>query len=84
MTYLFQLLYSNALVGEHIVGQDPDCKNGVCLPSVQDIEVASVKLHEDWDPITFSLGNDIALARLKKPAILFFVSFNQFSYLISF
>ena len=70
----------NVLVGEYVVGSNPDCDStGKCFPSVQDIEVESVKQHEDWDPVRYTLGNDIALARLKRPVGMFFDNSAQYS-----
>ena len=58
-----------------MIGQNPDCESpGNCLPSVQDIEVETVTVHENWNPNKFTKGNDIALVRLAKAVILFAVS----------
>ena len=69
--------FSNVLIGEHVVGTNPDCIEGStsCLPSVQDIEVESVTVHEGWDKVRFAAGNDIALVRMARPAILSYVRF---------
>jgi hypothetical protein len=38
------LLFRNVLLGEHDVGQNPDCpRNGPCLPPVQNIEVSMLQ-----------------------------------------
>ncbi len=69
------IIFSNVLIGEHVVGTNPDCVEGSsCLPSVQDIEVASVTVHEKWDKVRFAAGNDIALVRLARPVLLSYVS----------
>lgn len=69
-------------MGENNIATDPDCKlvesedsNGkeietkICSPQVQDIKVIDSYLHPHYslDP---GAPNDIALLRLKKPAIL--------------
>ncbi len=61
------------MLGENVVGKNPDCTPKGCLPKVQDIEVESVKVHEAWDKNRIDAGNDIALIRLAKPAGFFFV-----------
>ena len=63
------------MIGEHVLRINPDCTDAIsCLPSVQDIEVESVTVHEDWDIINVGQGNDIALVRLARPAALYYVS----------
>ena len=67
--------FSNVLIGEHVLGINPDCTDAIsCLPSVQDIEVESVSVHEDWSRINVGQGNDLALVRLARPAVLSYVS----------
>jgi hypothetical protein len=60
--------FSNVVLGENVVNVNPDCTPMGCLPSVQDIEVESVTVHENWDKNKVDAGNDIALIRLAKPA----------------
>jgi len=63
------------LIGEHIVGTDPDCISASsCSPKVQNIDVENVAVHEGFDITRLSNGNDIALVRLAGPAILSYVS----------
>ncbi len=67
--------FSTVVLGEHVVGVNPDClDNGKCFPPAQTIEVESVTLHENWNRKKFTLGNDIALVRLKNPARFSYVS----------
>ncbi|ROT62135.1 prophenoloxidase activating enzyme III [Penaeus vannamei] len=54
-------------VGEHTVGQDPDCQKNRCAPSPQDIAVEQVVVHEDYGTPCLNC-NDIALLRLATPA----------------
>ena len=61
------------MLGENVVNENPDCTPKGCLPSVQDIEVESVTVHEDWDEKKIDAGNDIALVRLAEPARFYFV-----------
>ncbi len=42
--------FSNVIIGENIVGDNPDCTNNGCLPVVQDIKAADVTVHEGWNP----------------------------------
>ena len=44
-------------------------------PPVQIIDVATIKIHNDYNGRASAAGNDIALVRLKDLAILFFVRF---------
>ena len=70
------------VVGEHVVGQEKDCirnrHSGKCLdvglPPIQKHEVAKVILHENWKPSNFREGFDIALVRIVKSIVLFYVS----------
>ena len=62
------------MLGESIVGEDPDCSPMGCLPRVQDIAVESVTVHEAWNKMCTSCGNDIALIRLARPVQFFYVS----------
>jgi secreted trypsin-like serine protease len=54
---------AEVVVGELVVGTDPDCPN--CSP-VQRFKVteADVTLHEKWNGKAVNLGNDIAIIRL--------------------
>ena len=70
--HLLLIFCSNVILGETILEKNPDCLS--CAP-VQDIEVESTKVHEDWNQIKFAKGNDIGLIRLKKPAVLFVVMY---------
>ena len=76
----FPSLCSNVRLGETILDQDPDCPK---CASVQDIEVESTKVHEAWSNSEYFKGNDIALVRLKKPAILFVVLLQYLKYYYS-
>lgn len=46
---------------------DPDCEKGYCAEPVQDIKIASINVHKDYNHPMFR--NDIAIIRLDKPAI---------------
>ena len=50
--------------------KSPDCSE---CPPVQIIDVANVKIHEDFNEGANRAGFDIALVRLKDLALLFFV-----------
>nr|ACO12798.1 Serine protease easter precursor [Lepeophtheirus salmonis] len=58
------------VLGDHDVISDPDCTDKACAPKVQRFKAANVIVHEKWDRRKFTEGNDIALIRLDKPAIL--------------
>ena len=60
-------IFSHIIVGEHVLGVDPDCtKVGgfakLCNPNKIKVNIANVTIHEDYDPI--NNANDIALIRL--------------------
>ncbi|XP_042878119.1 phenoloxidase-activating factor 3-like [Penaeus japonicus] len=61
------LTLESVRVGEHTVGQDPDCQKNICAPSPQDIGVEEVIVHEGFGSPCLSC-NDIALLRLATPA----------------
>ena len=59
-----------AVVGEHILGRDPDCEQGCALNQIFQVGQEDVIVHPDWDPINKRNKNpinDIALIRLQKP-----------------
>ena len=59
-----------AVVGEHILGRDPDCEQGCAPNQVFQVGQEDVIVHPDWDPINKRNKNpinDIALIRLQKP-----------------
>ena len=56
-------------LGEHRFGSNPDCnEDGQCLPKVQDFDISSVIVHENYEPS--DLSNDIALVKLSRAAVL--------------
>ena len=59
-------------MGEHVVGQDPDCQGGNCNPSVirRKINKDNIVVHENYDK-TNEFANDIALIRLDEAIPLF-------------
>merc|ERR1712226_1512868 len=61
------------VVGEYVVGEDPDCERGRCSPPIQKFGVEKVINHENWDASRkgFLKGNDIALVRLDGYITLF-------------
>jgi len=61
------------IVGEYVVGEDPDCEHGSCSPPIQTFGVERVISHEKWDngKNGFLKGNDIALVRLDGSIKLF-------------
>ena len=71
------------VVGEHVVGQDRDCvydrTTGKCedigLPPAQKRGVERVIIHENWNVSNYKGGSDIALVRVNKPIVMFFVSY---------
>ena len=64
------------MVGEYVVGEDPDCERGSCSPPIQKFGVEKVILHDKWDSSRrgFRKGNDIALVRLDGLITMFTVS----------
>ena len=85
--FLFNLNIYNLLrevvLGEHKVGDDPDCwKNNnlekYCQPPVQRFGVESVISHPNWNAAGngYRKGYDIALVRLDRKATLYLVCFN--------
>jgi hypothetical protein len=65
--------FSEVVLGEHVVGRDPDCNGGgekrKCAPKKLTRQVAKFKTHEKFT-IT-GRGYDIALLRLEKEVPLF-------------
>ena len=70
------------MVGEHTLGESPDCrKEGrFCLPETQELQIEKVTQHPQWNIIAFQAGFDIALVRVKGN-IKLFVSFSIHIYL---
>ena len=68
--------HREVIVGEYVVGEDPDCERGRCSPPIQKFGVEKVVTHEKWDSgrSGFLKGNDIALVRLDSAITLFVVS----------
>ncbi len=60
-------------LGELILGQENDGNGDTSVPAPQTIDVEDVIRHENWRPNNFKAGNDIALVRLEKSAILSWV-----------
>nr|ACO10356.1 Serine protease easter precursor [Caligus rogercresseyi] len=60
----------DVVLGGHDVVTDPDCRKNFCAPKVQRFKAEKIITHERWNPRRFTDGNDIALIRLDKPAIL--------------
>ena len=78
------------MLGEHKVGDDPDCwKNNnlekYCQPPVQRFGVESVTSHPNWNAAGngYRKGYDIALVRLDRKATLYLVRF-KLKYLSTF
>ena len=69
-------IHREVVVGEYVVGEDPDCERGRCSPPIQKFGVEKVINHENWDASRkgFLKGNDIALVRLDGYITLFLVS----------
>ena len=59
------ILFSEVLVGEYTLAQDPDCQGSFCLPSPQHLNIEKVIPHEDWSEENFKQGHDIALIRVQ-------------------
>ena len=70
------IFHREVIVGEYVVGEDPDCERGRCSPPIQKFGVDKVIAHEKWDSGKngFLKGNDIALVRVDKTITLFTVS----------
>ena len=66
-------LNREVVIGEHVVGVNPDCEGKRCSPPIQKFGVEKVVVHENWDSGEkgFVKGNDIALVRLDGTIILF-------------
>ena len=58
-----------AVVGEHILGRDPDCEQGCAPNQVFQVGQEDVIVHPEWDRNKNPI-NDIALIRLQKPGKL--------------
>ena len=55
-------------VGEHDLDSDPDCSDGECSPSPQEMEVANVVFHPNYsNPKPFQ--NDIAVIKLTSEVV---------------
>ena len=65
------------MLGEHKVGEDPDCwkNNTYCQPPVQRFGVETVISHPNWNAAGngYRKGYDIALVRLDRKATLYLV-----------
>ena len=74
--YFLSSFIREVIVGEYVVGEDPDCEGGSCSPPIQKFGVEKVIAHDDWDSSRkgFRKGNDIALVRLDGLITLFTVS----------
>ena len=74
--YVSCFIHREVVVGEYVVGEDPDCERGRCSPPIQKFGVEKVINHENWDASRkgFLKGNDIALVRLDGYITLFLVS----------
>lgn len=60
-------LYSVTVrLGEYNIDKNPDCYNGICADPVQDIDVARIYKHENYDDNTRK--DDIALIKLSESA----------------
>jgi hypothetical protein len=64
-----------------IMGENFMTTLGQPLPPPQLFDVKKVIVHENWKPRRFEDGNDIALVRLAKPVVLFYVSGSVFEVL---
>lgn len=55
-------------VGEHDLSSDPDCSDGECSPSPQEMEVDNVVFHPNYsNPKPFQ--NDIAVIKLTSEVV---------------
>ena len=75
-------VHREVVLGEHKVGDDPDCwKNNnleeYCQPPVQRFGVEEVVSHPNWNAAGngYRKGYDIALVRLDRKATLYLVCF---------
>merc|ERR1712013_54851 len=57
-------------LGEWEVLQNPDCEGDVCLERVQDIGIASITKHGEYERGYKNVLNDVALIKLSSPAVL--------------
>ena len=46
---IMNLLDREVVVGEHVVGVNPDCEGKSCSPPIQKFGVEKVVVHENWD-----------------------------------
>ena len=67
----FIYFFSEVVLGEYNVGEDPDCVNTNCNPPVIRRGVRKIIVHEDYDQKSL-FANDIALIRLDKAVPLHF------------
>ena len=67
--------FSEVVLGEHVVGRDPDCNGGAekrkCAPKRLTRKVAKFKTHEKFTTTKGNNKYDIALLRLEKEVPLF-------------
>jgi len=54
------------VLGDHVVGEDPDCNRFGCLPKVFKRQVKSYKIHENYQPGSVDSPYDLALIRLDR------------------
>lgn len=55
-----------ARLGEWNLRSNPDCDdNNVCAPSVQDVPIAQITVHESFIPLNENQNYDIAILRLR-------------------
>ena len=71
-------LFSEAVLGEHVLGTDPDCANqrrkiGCIAPRiVRNVTEQNILMHESYKKGVADSPNDIALIRLNEPIPLFY------------
>ena len=49
----FVISCREVVLGEHVVGTDPDCDEKICAPKTISRKVKKSIIHEDWDPIGY-------------------------------
>ena len=72
--YFYPLSFSEIVLGEHTVNQDPDCDarfEDRCNPPVIRRGVEKIISHENFDKNDKNYANDIALVRLDKSVPLY-------------
>ena len=60
------LNFREIVLGDHVVGEDPDCNRFGCLPKVFKRQVKSYKIHENYQPGSVDSPYDLALIRLDR------------------